>query len=408
MTRRASRARFALAPVCAGRALALGAGPAARADAVWEFTPKVEAGYLYDDNYRLTQPGTEIQVNGPLADVAFEMAALTETSQFTFTPRVRATYFSDEDDLDSVDYFGAMDWQRNGQRFDTRLRADFAQQDVINSEQPTADVDTGLGEPVFGDAGRVIVKNRRTRYAVQPEVSWELTQRNRFEINARYSDVRFDEAISAAQVGFDTTEMTAGVRTRISERTTLATRLRGGYYDIEFRDVTKAYGAELQWDTRTARDTRTFFRLGAQNVELPEGDTTIAWLAGAGVSLLLGRNELFTDLSRSVGPSSAGVVVARDQLRLRLVRAMTPRFNLLVGLRGTHDEDVDDTSTFTPRSYATADVGVEWRMKEEWSLRIAGDYTWQKYQNDSDPAKSSGATASIIYQPLQRTRPRKD
>ena len=389
-------------------ALALGAGSIARADAVWEFTPKVEAGYLYDDNYRLTQPGTEVQVNGPLVDAAFEMSTLTQTGQFTFTPRVRATYFANQQDLDSVDYFGTMDWQRNGQRFDTRVRADFAEQDIINSEQPNADVDSGLGEPVFGDAGRVIVKNRRTRYAVQPQVSWELTQRNRFEIAASYADVSFDRAISQAQVGFDTTELTAGVRTRINERTTLATRLRGGYYDIEFRDVTKAYGLEMQWDTRTIKDTTRFFRLGAQNVELANGGSNIAWLAGAGVSLILGRNELFTDVSRSVGPSSAGVVVARDQLRLRLVRAMTPRLNLLMGLRGTHDDDVDDTSNFTPRSYATADLGVEWRVKEEWSIRLAGDYTWQKYQNDTDPADSTGAMASVIYQPLSRTRSRND
>ena len=75
-------------------ALALGAGAAARADAVWEFTPKIEAGYLYDDNYRLTQPGTEIQVNGPMLDAALDMTTLTQTGQFTFTPRVRATYFA--------------------------------------------------------------------------------------------------------------------------------------------------------------------------------------------------------------------------------------------------------------------------------------------------------------------------
>jgi hypothetical protein len=400
----AGRRRELVAAIC----LALGAGQAARADAVWEFTPTIEAGYMYDDNYRLTQPGTEIAVNGPVVDAALEMATITQTGQLTFTPRVHATYFSNNQDLDSVDYFGAMDWQRNGQRFDTRLRADFAQQDVLNSEQPDAGIDTGLGEPVFGDAGRIIVKNRRTRYGVRPSVSWEINQRNQFEIDASYYDVSFDEAVSQAQVGFDTTEITAGVRTRISERTTIATRLRGGYYDIEFRDVTKAYGAEMQWDTRTVKDTTRFFRIGAQNVELADGGSNVAWLAGAGLSVMLGRNELFTDLSRSVGPSSAGVVVARDQLRLRLTRAMTPRLNLLVGLRGTHDDDVDDTSSFIPRSYATADVGLEWRVKEEWSIRLAGDYTWQKYDDSADNAASTGAMASFIYQPLQRTRPRND
>ena len=65
-------------------------------------------------------------------------------------------------------------------------------------------------------------------------------------------------------------------------------------------------------------------------------------------------------------------------------------------------------STFTARSYATADFGVEWRWQEEWSVRLEGDYTWQKYQDAVDDATSSGVTASIIYQPLQRSRARTD
>jgi hypothetical protein len=402
------KTKFRRSAVAVATGIAFGATQTATADAVWELNPTIEAGYLYDDNYRLTAPGTEISVSGPMVDAELEMRTLTQKGEFSFAPRVHATYFPDESELDSVDYFATLDSQRHGQRFATRFRADFAQQDVTTSEQPDAGIDTGLGEPVFGDAGRVLVTNRRTRYGLRPSVSWELNQRNQVELEAGYSDVSFDESISEAQVGFDVSEVAAAIRTRINERTTLATRARGAQYDIQFRDVTTAYGLELQWDTRTVKDTRRFFRLGAQNVELPTGDSQVAWLAGAGVSLLLGRNELFTDISRSVGPSSAGVVVARDQLRLSLTRAMTPRLNLLVGVRGTHDDDVDDTSTFVPRSYATANIGLEWRLQEEWSLRFAGDYTWQKYDDAMSDAVSSGAMASIIYQPLQRSRARND
>src|SRR5690242_9542140 len=96
--------RLKPAPLALGIALALGAGAMARADALWEFTPKIEAGYLYDDNYRLSRPSTEIPVNGPVVDAALDMATTTQTGQFLFTPRVRATYFSDRQDLDSVDY----------------------------------------------------------------------------------------------------------------------------------------------------------------------------------------------------------------------------------------------------------------------------------------------------------------
>jgi hypothetical protein len=393
-----------IAAVATGTLGVIAAAPAVAAP--WEFNPRVEAGYLYDDNYRLTSPGTEISVSGPMVDAEMELRTLTQTGEFSITPRVRATYFPDETDLDAVDYFTSLNWERRGQRVNTRVRGEFAQQDIVNSELP--DVDTGgdLGEPDLGDAGRTFVDNRRTRFELRPSMNFDVSQRNELQFEAGYTDVSFDERVSDAQVDFNTTSLAAGLRTQFSERSSFTTRLRGAQYEIDEQDALDAYGLELQWDRVTAAETRSYWRIGAQNVELADGSSETAWLAGAGVNFLIGRNELFLDASRNVGPSSAGVIVARDQLRLRWTRAMTPRLSLVAGLRGTHDEDVDDSglSTFTERSYATGDLGLQWFWQEEFSLRVAYDYTWQEFRSDADDATSSGAMVSITYQPLQRRR----
>jgi hypothetical protein len=376
--------------------------------AAWEWNPTVEAGLMYDDNYRLATPGDEIDVQGPLVDAELELRTLTQTGEFSFTPRIRATYFPDETDLDTVDYFANVDWLHRGQRAETRIRGEFAQQDIVNSEQPDADSGGDLGEPDFGDGGRVLVDNRRMRATVRPSVSFELSPRRELLFDAGYTDVNYEEEISDAQTDYATADLSAGLRARLNERSTLTTRLRGATYDMALLETQDSYGAEVQWDTRTADDTRTYLRAGAQNVEVSGGQSEVAWLAGAGISKAIGRNELFADLARNVGPSSAGVVVTRDQLRLRWTRAMTPRLSLLAGVRGTHDEDVDPVSTFQPRSYATGDVGLQWRWQEEFSLRVAYDYTWQEFEDAVDEATSSGATLSFIYQPVQRRRARND
>jgi hypothetical protein len=382
----------------------LAAMPADAAD--WELNPRIEAGYLYDDNYRLTTPGTEIDVSGPLLDAEMEWRALTQTSEFSFTPRVRATYFPGASELDAVDYFADLDWQRRGQRVNTRLRGEFSHQDIVSSEQPDVDGGGDLGEPDIGDSGRAFTDNRRTRYSLRPSMSFDVSERRELQFEAGYNDVSFDREISNAQVDYNTIDAAAGLLTRLSETSTLTTRLRGARYDITGREQTTGYGAELQWDRRSVTETRSYWRVGAQNVELEDGSKELAWLAGAGVILVAGRNELFFDLSRNVGPSSAGVLVARDQLRLRWTRAFTPRLSLLAGLRGTHDEDLDDTdlSTFTERSYATGDIGLQWRWQEEFSLRLTYDYTWQEFQDAVEDATSSGAMVSVTYQPLQRRR----
>jgi hypothetical protein len=369
-----------------GGALALAACATVARGTDWEMNPRVEAGYLTDDNYRLTPPGTEIDVQGPMADAQMEFRALNPKGEFSFTPRVRATWFPSESELDAVDYFGTLQWLRNGQRVNTVVRGEFSQQDV-------------------GDSGRVLVQNRRTRLALLPSVDYELSGRRSLEFDANLVDVSYDNEIPGAQVDFSSVDLTAGLVTHLTPISSLTVRLRGAHYDIDTVGNSNSYGGEFQWDWRTARETRAFVRGGAQNVELAVGGSKTAWLAGGGVSLLLGRHQLFADISRNVGPSSAGVIVARDQLRVNWTFDVTPRLALLAGTRGTHDEDVSSVSSYRPRSYVTSEIGMLWRWREELSLRASADYTWQKFKNSpNDPSTSSGALVSILYQPLQRRR----
>jgi hypothetical protein len=388
-------------------AAALASAPAGAA--AWELNPSVEAGLLYDDNYRLTPAGTEIDVQGPVVDASLEMRTLTQTGEFSFTPRVRATYFPDNTDLDAVDYFGILDWQHKGQRAQTNIRGEFAQQDIVNSEQPDAGTGGGdLGEPDIGDSGIAFIDNRRRRASLRPSIAFDVSQRSELQFGAGYTDVSFDRQVSAAQVDYNATDLVAGLSTRVNETSSFITRLRGARYDIDTLEVTNSYGAEVEWNRRTVTDTRSYLRAGAQNVELQSGDSEIAWIAGVGVEKMVGRNELFADLSRNVGPSSAGTVITRNQLRVRWTRAITPRLSFLTGIRGTYDEDVDPAENFRPRRYATGDIGFQWFWQEEFSLRAAYDYTWQEFNDSGNDATSSGAMLTVLYQPQQRRRARND
>lgn len=373
----------------------------------WEFNPRLEAGYMIDDNYRLTTAGTEIEVQGPLADAQVELRARMPQSEFSFTPRVRATYFPSEQDLDTVDYFGTLEWKHNGQRVDTQVRGEYSQQDVVNSEQPDAEVpgDSGLGEVDLGDSGRAFVDNRRTRGGLRPIIRYELSERRSLQFGANLVDVNYDEQIFGAQVDYSSGDLTAGLVTRITPVSSLTARLRGARYDIEFQGESTSYGLEVQWDTRTATEIETFVRVGAQEVEYENGYKQTAWLAGGGVSMPFGRNTLFADLTRGVGPSSAGIIITRDQLRFHWQRDFTPRLAFLLGARGSHDESFVEDGLYRPRSYATGDVGLQWRWREEFSLLVAYQYTWQEFDDQlADASTSTGARISVTYQPLQRRR----
>ena len=142
------------------------------------FNPSVEAGYLYDDNYRLTTPGTEIEVQGPLARCGARVArASRQPSEFSITPRVRATYFPDDYRARRRRLFrGRSTGSYQGQRVEhagaRRIRAaGHRQQRAARRRGAGGD----LGEPDLGDSGRVLVAdNRRTRYALRPSMSFDV------------------------------------------------------------------------------------------------------------------------------------------------------------------------------------------------------------------------------------------
>src|SRR3954463_7025769 len=87
---------------CAVAALSI-AGAANAAN--WEILPSVQGGYRYDDNYRLSQPGDEVEVSGAELDGTLLFRNLDPKTKIEIAPRVRATYFPDEQDEDSTDYF---------------------------------------------------------------------------------------------------------------------------------------------------------------------------------------------------------------------------------------------------------------------------------------------------------------
>jgi len=92
-------------------------------------------------------------------------------------------------------------------------------------------------------------------------------------------------------------------------------------------------------------------------------------------------------------------VVERYQLRLRLDHDISPRVALVFGLRGAHDQDVDDASTYPTRKFASGEVGVEWRVQRVLSLTATYNRLWQEYEDEPADRNSNGFLISLVYEP---------
>jgi hypothetical protein len=391
------RASHALAAALA--ALAFDAGTAHGAN--WEFVPRLELGYEYNDNYRLDFPGNEIDVMGALMDVTLPVRLVDPITRFELSPRVRATYFPDERDEDSTDYFFNGLLERRTQRHVFGIDGQWSREDVVRSELPSSEIDSNLGDPSTADAGRRLLRNERDLIRVDPYWHFDVSQRHRTELGGYYLDVDFAKDFldpAERQEDFRDYGVYAGWGFRYTERSTLTLRARTSRYETTFDS--EAYGAEVEWRSDYSQTANVYVRVGAQQTELSRGNapSETTFIGGLGGRWDWPTTNLFADLTHSVGPTSAGAVVERSQLRLRMTRAVQPRFSIIAGVRGTHDQAIRST-TYPDRDYLTGDLGFDWRMTQRWSLVGMYSYIWREYSDEPSDRSSNAISLGIVYEP---------
>jgi hypothetical protein len=373
--------------------IALSANSATAAN--WEIAPRLEAGYLYNDNYRLDLPGQEIDVSGAEADAAVTFRTVDPRTNFEITPRINSTYFPDERDEDSNDYYLNAGFTDVTPRRRIEVPFAYSQEDVVRSELPTAD-GGDLGQPTEGDSGRFVQRNRRDYFRLAPSFSYDISQRYRLELDAHYLQADFDNQLAGAQQDFSEFGAAAGFGFLTSQRSALLFRALASQY--ETTSTTDAYGGELEWNTQYSENSRAYLRVGAQETKPENGPSDSNLIFGAGGQWAGQRNTFFVDLTRSVGPVSAGTVVERHQLRLRVNHDVSQRFALRAGARLSRDEETQD-GTYPTREYAIGELGFEWRWLRTLSLTGTYNYRWQEYEDEPSDASANSFMIGLVFEP---------
>jgi hypothetical protein len=362
----------------------------------WEIAPRAQAGYRYSDNYRLSQPGAEISVSGAEADVGATLRTVDPRTNFEITPRIVATYFPNERTEDATNYYLDAGFSDLTPRRRIDVPFSFSEEDVVRSELPDASNGGGLGAPNEGDSGRLINRNRREFFRIAPSFGYDLTQRYRLELDAHYLQATFDQQVPGGQNDFSELGAGAAFGFLTSQRSTLYFRALASEYETS--EKTDALGGEFEWNTQYSETSRAYIRLGAQETSPEDGPSDTNIIAGAGGQWATQRNTVFLDLTRSVGPVSAGTVVERYQLRLRLDHDISPRFALRAGARLSQDEEIQQ-GTYPTRKYATGELGFEWRWLRQWSVVGTYNYRWQEYADEPTDRDSNTLLFAIVYEP---------
>ena len=391
-----------------GGMFALAASQASAAD--WSFDPRLMLSYLYSDNYQLTDiPGGKVDVSGVELDAQLELRAETPRSRFFLTPRLRSTFFPNDESYEANDGFLFALWRYDAERTMASLRVDYSSMVTFGNYYPTDNVsgDDELGDRDPGIGIGVSERNRQDRILIRPNLTFDLTERQRLGLDLEYLNVTYDTQVTGDREDFQNGLVALGYSYSLSETSSITARAGVSVFDPADDESTQAQGLNIEWRNRISDTAEVYARAGANRVESIRDDGGSAWdtgfAGGSGVRWAFQVTDIWLDVMTNLDPNSSGVIVNRSQARMLITRHLSPRTQVTIGGRIIADSGTGDSKdTFVDRTFATANVGFEWRFARTWALVASYEYMQQEYEDSVARAQANSLRLGIAWQPNRR------
>jgi opacity protein-like surface antigen len=370
----------------------------------WHFDPRVDLSGVYNSNYGLESGNVEnVSVAGSVLDAALDVNVLDPTTKFEITPRVRTLNFPGESEFNANDFYLNSQFQQLWQRAKFTLNEFFWSQDILQSYLPSTNIGVPLGQNSPGaDLATVSQRVRQNLLLLTPTATFDLSAREQLQAQVQYLGIDYSQEIYNEVQNFKNFSGSLGLASTISAQSSVTVRGTAADLDPAVGSAAHTYGAEGEWDTHLSERMQAYAKLGVEHTsfELAEyGKSSATSVSGGlGISRKFVGYDLFADFSRSISPDSAGAVVARNDLRLRLEHKFSERTSGYLGLRGIDQEALGNSVSFTSQRYGQAAIGVEWRMFRQFSIISEYAYTNLK-EGDALPAGSNAVTITLRYQP---------
>jgi hypothetical protein len=381
----------------------IGIGSADAAD--WHWDPRVVLSGNYDDNYGLEGGNAQnVSVAGSIVDAALHASILDPNTRFEVTPRVRSVYYPGQTQFNSNDAFLESQFQQNWRRANFSVNELYWSQDILRSYLPTTVIGTPLGQNGAGaDIATVRQRVRQDLLVLAPTATFDLSPREHLDIQAQFLDVKYSQAIYNQVQNFKNYSGGIGLGFAVTAQSTVTVRGTASTLKPASGSGANTYGAEGEWATHLSERMQAYAKLGVERTsfDLAQYGKSSATSAsgGLGISRKFVTYDLFADYSRSVSPNSAGAVVARDDLRVRLEHKFSGRYSGYMGLRGINQSALGTAIGYTSQRYGQAAIGVEWRIYRPFSVICEYAYTNLKDANALQTAGSNAVTISLKYEP---------
>lgn len=381
--------------------------------AEWVAEPSVTLRGEYDDNIRLTSLDHD-DVWGTIVDPSLKLSRRTELWDLNATGRVRAAWYSGDEDLDTVDNFLDLAAERRFERGSLEASAGLANDTTLQNEY--LDIDTGL----------VINQIDRSRRSARLAGQYMFTEATWVEASVDYSQVEYDDGLRFGLLDYD--YLTPGLRiihqlnptTQVfgilsharvdydtaSELESKTDSLQlGAAYDIT--EVWKVSGSVGTRRTSTSQLVPSDFRFISTPpyiewiYETRDSETT-GLVYDASLTREFETGSLKLSASQSIVPSSTGSDTETTRLDLTGTRRFSAQLWAQLAVSYYQSDTVGDVTTRADQDRYRIAPSLTWMLDRDLSLRAGYAYTHVK----RDVAIDDTADSNMAYVSLGYSWPR--
>ncbi|MEQ1579208.1 MAG: hypothetical protein ABL964_01310 [Steroidobacteraceae bacterium] len=371
--------------------------------------PKVEVGATYNSNLRLQPSAIHDDVAGGYVDALAAFGTQTQRTQFTLTPRVRATKYTDNQDEETTDWFVNSVLAHRAERSRYGLEADFSNQDVVTTEllSPTGG---SLGTPGSGDGGIALSKNKASRIYASPSAAFTTGERSELQLSGVYSQIDYDRQVLGSQIDYSNAVGSLGWSLRTSQRLRVLAAADVTQFspDNTGSEKSNTYGLRFEtWHEQTER-LSAYLRLGAIRSDVNSGSAAgrntaqTTAIFGLGLARRLAVGQLLLQANRSVDANGTGQLLERTEAYLEWTHSLSPRTQFRLGTRAVWAAAIDNTAGYADQRYYVASAGLEWRLGRTISLTSRYDYTGQHISGAAEDPTSNAGYLGLVFEPHRR------
>lgn len=366
--------------------------------AEWSLQPTLTLGLEYDENLALTTAPHD-STSGFSITPQVNVTGASERSKLSLDILLNYTEYSGGDVEDTNEQVLSLSsYNQTTERTRWGLDGDFRRDTLLS----IINIGTGTGELTDTDVGLARAKVRRDRRSLEPSWTRQLSERNSLGLRYEFVDVGFsDTAGTTGLEDYEVHTLAATFSREITSRDDFnlgisTSRFKASDKSSEADTVRIAVGMTRAF-SETANGT---FSIGASETEetiASKEEKTSGFILEARAEQKSELTTLDGVISRDVYPSGGGRAVQSDQLRVNLLRKISPKLNFELKATLFRNKVVEGSDPDIDRRYYEVEPGLSWQWTPHWFVNTSYRYRRQKFDAEPDTAKSNAVFLGVAY-----------